>query len=439
MLRTVVITGLGPVTAQGIGHAPLWDAMVAGRTAIGPIRAFDAGGFDCRAGAELDEGLLDIRKIVPKSYRKSTKVMCRDIELAVAAALAAVEDAGLVTRATDPEAAPSIAPERFGCHIGAGLIASDIDELSAALITSRGADGAFDMADWGRRGMQNLTPLWLLKYLPNMLACHVTIVHDCQGPSNTITCCEASGLLSLGESMRVIERGAADACLTGGAEHKLNPMAFLRQAVTGRLAPTPEGTDPATILRPFDAGATGTLLGEGGGILVLEAAEVAAARGAAVYATIEGFAATQSNTADGVGLARSEDDPALADCLRLALDQASVEADSIDAVVPFGSGIPAIDRAEAAALRTVFGARAATLPVVTTTPFVGNCCAGNAAIGLCIAARALREQRLPARLNAARTGLGADAAPSTGAALDRILVFTTSQGGQNAAAVLRKG
>ena len=86
--------------------------------------------------------------------------------------------------------------------------------------------------------MEHLTPLWLLKYLPNMLACHVTIIHDAQGPSNTITCAEASGALSLGESLRVIQRGAAEACFCGGAESKLNPMAYIRQEFTGRLVDT---------------------------------------------------------------------------------------------------------------------------------------------------------------------------------------------------------
>ena len=86
----------------------------------------------------------------------------------------------------------------MGCHIGAGLIAADIDELTAALAASTASDGSFDIGRWGEAGMQNLTPLWMLKYLPNMLACHVTIIHDCQGPSNTITCAEASGGLSIG-------------------------------------------------------------------------------------------------------------------------------------------------------------------------------------------------------------------------------------------------
>jgi 3-oxoacyl-[acyl-carrier-protein] synthase II len=439
MSRTVVITGLGPITAFGVGIDALWEAMTAGQTAIDRITTFDPSRFECQVAAALPADRFSVRKVVPKSYRKSTKVMCRDVELAVGAAAAALEDAGIVTKGVDPDAEPTIPGDRFGCHIGAGLIAADVDELAAALVTSRGSDGTFDLVHWGETGMTNLTPLWLLKYLPNMLACHVTIVHGCQGPSNTITCCEASSALSLGESMRVIERGAADACLTGGAEGKLNPMAYLRQVFAKRLARTNGTADPATVARPFDPSATGTVLGEGGGLLVLEEAELAAARGATPYARVAGFATTQSFCPDTVGLSVPADDDALPDSIRLALDQAGTAADDIDAVVPFGSCIPAVDAAEAAAIRTVFGDRAATLPLITTVPHVGNCAAGNGAIGLCAGAKALREQRLPARLNTSGAeGLDADATPAREAALERVLVVTTSQGGQNAAVVLSR-
>ncbi|MDY7108696.1 MAG: beta-ketoacyl synthase N-terminal-like domain-containing protein [Planctomycetota bacterium] len=438
MSRRVVITGLGPITAFGVGINPLWEAMCEGRSAIGPVRAFDPGGFSCRLAAELPDDAFSVKTVVPKSYRKATKVMCRDIELAIGAAHAAVVDAGLVTKGIDGETEPTIPPGRFGCHIGAGLIAADVDELAAALMTSRGGDGQFDLNHWGAQGMQNLTPLWLLKYLPNMLACHVTIVHDCRGPSNTITCCEASSALSLGESMRVIERGSAEACLSGGAEYKLNPMAYLRQHFAGRLAKT-NGEADATVARPFDPAATGTVLGEGGGILVLEAAESAEQRGAMPYAEVEAFAATQSHCPDTAGLDLPADGESIADAMRLALDQAKLTAADIDAIVPFGSSIPSVDAAEAAAIRAVFGERASAVPIITTVPNAGNCAAGNGAVGACIAARCLREQKLPARLNTTGAdGLEANACPSRETALERILIVTTSQGGQNAAIVLKR-
>ncbi len=446
MRRRVVITGLGPVSAFGVGIDPLWEAMVLGRSGVRRIRRFDPSGFACTVAAELDPDALDIRAIVPKSYRKATKVMCRDVELAVAGAAAAVQDAGLTTRSGagfggggngEADIVPTIAPPRVGCHIGAGLIAAEHDELGAALWTSRGADGTFDLRHWGATGMQNLTPLWLLKYLPNMLACHVTIIHDCQGPSNTITCFEASSGLSIGESMRVIQRGAADACLSGGAESKLNLMAFLRQQFAGRLVTNGDGADPAAAVRPFDADARGTVVGEGGGLIVVEAAECAAARGAAAYAEITGCASTQSLGPDAEGLQPEPDGRGIADAIELALRQAG--GPRIDAIAPLGSGIPAIDAAEAAAIISVFGGHAAQMPLITTIPNTGNCHAGAGTISVAVAARALREQMLPARINSrGRAGLDAAACPARPARLEHVLVVSTSQGGQNVAMVLKR-
>ena len=438
MPDSVVITGLGPITAYGIGIEPLWRAMIEGRSAIGPITAFDPAGLPCQIAATMPNDALAIRKVVPKSYRKATKVMCRDVELAVTAAAAAVDDAALTTKAVNPDAEPTIDPDRFGCHIGAGLISADVNELAQALTTSRTEDGSFDISHWGEQGMQNLTPLWLLKYLPNMLACHVTIVHDCRGPSNTITCCEASSGLSIGESLRVIQRGDADACLTGGAEYRLNPLTFLRQIFAGRLAEAANGVAPDTVVKPFDPASTGTVLGEGGGILVLESNASASNRNADVYCEVASFAASQSRCTDATGLNIEPDDDALTHAMHNAIDRANLSPNDIDAVVPFGSGVPNNDAAEIHALRAVFGERAAEVPIVTTIPFTGNCAAGNGAVAMSVGAMCLKQQKLPARLNSVETsGLNAAAGPATDAPLRSVMVSTTSQGGQNVVVVLR--
>ena len=123
MSRRVVITGLGTVSAFGVGAEPTWQAILEGRSAINVIRRFNPCGFTCKMAAEVDAAELNIRKIVPKSYRKATKVMCRDIELAVVAAAAAVNDAGLVTRAVDPDSEPTIAPTRVGRQSPGKLLA----------------------------------------------------------------------------------------------------------------------------------------------------------------------------------------------------------------------------------------------------------------------------------------------------------------------------
>jgi len=431
----------------------LWAGLTDGRTAIAPIRRFDPTGFGCRVAAEVpddpDAGGFDIRAIVPKSYRKATKVMARDIELAVVAAATATADAGLVTKATlggvgEDAAAPTLPPDRMGCHIGAGLLAAETDELTEALVSSRHADGSFDVAAWGAGGMNNLTPLWLLKYLPNMLACHVTIIHDCQGPSNTITCAEASGTLSIGESMRVIERGDADACLSGGAETKVHLMGLLRQQFADRLVTSVLDDDPAEQVRgvrPFDAESRGTVLGEGGGLLVLEAIESADRRGAKIRAEVAGFGASQTvgDESGPVLLDPEPDGESIAWAIDTALADAGLVAEAVDAILPLGCGIPRIDAAEVAALQRIFGDRLSSIPLITPIPAIGNCCAGSGAVGAAIAAQCLHTQRLPARLNSGRTpGVDAGAVASRAADLNVVLVVSTSFGGQNAALLLRR-
>ena len=436
--RRVVITGLGPVSAHGLGIDPLWSALCEGRSALARIGPFDASGLRPACGAELPES-FDVRELVPKSYRKATKVMARDIEIAVGGALHAVTDAGLRTRGTDPDAAPTVAPDRVGCQIGAGLIAADLDELTAALATARDGDGRFDAAQWGQQGMQELTPLWLLKYLPNMLACHVTIIHDCQGPSNTITCNEASSGLSIAESQRVIERGAADVCLSGGADTKLNPMAYLRQELAGRLALCTIDENPATKIKPFDPSSSGALVGEGGGILVLEAEDTAKARGARIHARLSGTGASQSWCDDTVGLVPDPSGESLADAIEAALRDAGVTAAEMDAVIPYGCGVPALDALEANAPARVWGDALPSKPIVTLAASIGATVAGFGTIAVSGAVKCLAEQRLPARLNSADTGrLAASAAPSEARALRHVLVCTPSLGGQNSAVVVSR-
>jgi len=458
MSRRVVICGLGPVSGLGIGLEANWAKLCAGESAAAPIRAFDPAGFDCRIASEVED--YKIGDHVPKSYRKATKVMARDIELAVIAAEQAALDAGLKTPGTDPDAAkagslqPTYAPERVGCHIGAGLIAAELDELTSALVTATDTSGisgtsgggGVDLHKWGREGMQSLTPLWLLKYLPNMLACHVTIIHDTRGPSNTITCGEASSGLSLGESMRVIQRGSADLCFCGGAESKLNPMAYLRQQLTGRLT-TKGNDDPAAAVRPLDMEASGMILGEGGGIVLLEALDTFEQRANAsrptphaprAYAEVLGFCATQTVNPAKRNLEPNEDGRSIASAIRGALCEAKIEPGDIDFIVPFAAGIPAWDRAEAATYRGVFGDRAALIPMLSTKASVGNCGAGVGGIDIAVAAKTLHAQTLPRIINRAAPLPGVSSANATSDRLEHALVVSVGFGGQNVAVVLRR-
>lgn len=427
----------------------MWDGLLAGRSGVGPLTRVSPEAFPCGVGAEVRD--FSAKDHVPKGYRKAVKVMARDTELAVAAARLAVADAGLTTRSHNESDAPEFVttyPQpRLGCQIGAGLIAAETLELTQALATARTGGAAvpgritpdgFDMQAWGAAeggggGMNNLQPLWMLKYLPNMLACHVTIIHGAEGPSNTITCGEVSGLLSLGESLRVIQRGAADLCFSGGAESKINLMGMLRQTLAGRLADT---RVPGAGPRPFDPTSSGTVPGEAGAIVIVEELGGARARGAPAYAEVVGFGAAQSTpTLPGqprADFGKPNDGLALA--IRAALADAGIGPDGVDAIVPQALGVPALDGPEEAALREVFGARLASVPLVLLTPTLGDCWAGHGGVQIVVAAMMVRNQMVPASLLPARIG-----ARTTGPArLRHVLACCSSLGGQNAAVIVRK-
>jgi len=447
MSRRVVITGLGPVSALGLGLEPTWQSLLDGQCALNTIKSFDASGLPSHIGGELPE--FKITSFVPKSYRKATKVMANDIELAVAAADFAARDAKLLTKGTDPDAGKNgdfrstYDPTRMGCHIGAGLIAADLDELTLAFAEAKDADGNFDIHAWGEQGMNNLTPLWLLKYLPNMLACHVTIIHETNGPSNTITCAEASSELSIGESLRVIQRDAADLCFCGGTEDKINPMGVLRESLAGRLN-TADNDNPSNAVRPFSSDAGGTAIGEGGGIVILEALDAFEKRkdtdGVTAYAEVLGFGASQTVNREKRNLEPSSDGRSIASAIRSALREAQVNPDQIDLILPFGIGYGPYDTAEVNALKAVFGDRLADIPIVSPKAYIGNCAAGGGAFDVCVAAMAVKQQKLPAVINCDNPlpGLNAATTPARDATVTHALTYSVSLGGQNAALVLKR-
>jgi len=449
----VVITGIGAVTGFGEGVDALWEGLEAGSSAIVPLGEGGAGLYDASGFASRLAGVargFDVRSWVPKSYRKATKVMARDIELAVGAAAMAVADAGIVTRADAEGREPTYAAGALGCNIGAGLISAEAPEMALASSNSTGEDGGFSLEAWGERGLANLQPLWLLKYLPNMLACHVTIIHGAEGPSNTITCAEASGLLSLGESMRVIGRGDARASLSGGGESKINLTAHARMEKIGRVAPTGDATDAEGIVKPFDPTSAGTVLGEGAGILVVEALKSARARGAGSMVELAGFGAAQSLP----DFARDDDDDegcrgmegwdgergaetGLVLAIHAALKDAGVGPEDVAAIVPHGSGYAPGDQAERAALEAVFGPGAGGRPIVAWAHRLGDCLAGNGGVQVAIGASCVRRGRVPSHLVLESDG-GVRGAGPADLGDGAVLVCTNSMGGQNAAVVLRR-
>ncbi len=439
--RRAVITGLGVASPIGLGVESFWQGLMEGRPGVRRIRAFDPSRFDSQIGGEI-EG-LDIRAYVPKSYRKSTKIMARDIEIAVAAAYLATKDADLKTRCLlergEAGGEANVDPTRFGVNIGAGLICADLTELAGALYTSRTETGDFDIRKWGAEGMNNLTPLWLLKFLPNMLSCHVTIIHDAQAPSNTITCGEASSHLAIGEAFRTLERGVADVCLCGGAESKLNPMGLMRQSLLKRLC-TCHNDAPAKACKPFDQNRCGTAISEGGGLLVLEDLEHALARGARIYCEVAGFGAgvdprswhQPDPTGESIALAA-----------RKAIADAGMMAADIDCVVAFGLGTIEHDAAEARGIRTVLGERAGRIPTLAIKGSIGNNGAGAGGIEVAAGALCLKNQTVPASISTETVDPACGLNVVTGRPITGRFnaVLTTAYalgGGQTAALVLKR-
>ena len=387
----VVITGLGATTPLGLTTEQTWDGLCHQRCGIGPIEAFDPAGFTCKIAGQVPK--FKIRDYVSKSLRKMTKLMSRDIELAILAAQQAFQSSGLITKAIDEENI-NINPTRTAINIGAGLISCDLVELAPAVAKSI-TDGKFDIRKWGKDGLEAVTPLWLLKYLPNMLACHIGIIHDLQGPSNTITCAEAAGQLAIGEAMQIIARGDADVALAGGGESKVNPIVMLRQCLTKRA--TENNAEPEKSCRPFDANASGSVFGEAAAMVILENIEIAKKRGAKIYAEIAGFG--QSNSLNPEYEKLEADGKGLQIAIEKAIDAAGIKPDELDLIIPHGTAIPDDDKAEATALQNVLGDAVEKVPIFPTKSMLSNTGAAAGALDVVIAALAINESKIPAAKN----------------------------------------
>lgn len=417
--RRVVITGLGLLTPLGRDGAALHAALLAGHSGVRPIRAFDATGLPSHIAGEIDA--FDAKNYVDKSQRRSLKVMARPIQLAVAAAQLALTDGRVDKTRLDPT--------RFGVEFGAGLIPSELPDLSdAAVVSANCQPGAVDMHKWGEKGLPAISPLWMLKYLPNMPACHISILHDAQGPNNSITESDAASLLALGEAYRILGRDGADFFLVGGCESKIHPVSLTRQCLFGYLSK--RNATPAEACRPFDRDRDGAVLGEGAAVLVVEDLAHAKKRGASILAEVIGFGSAFDRALDGSGLARA---------VRAALSDAGVGPEDIDHVVGHGLGTAREDAWEAAGLAEVFGDR---VPVYGAKGALGTLGAASGVAELAISVLALNRGAMPATRNHANAGpdcpvrIIAGAPRPVGKPCAVKVAFT--QMGQCAAVVVRK-
>ncbi len=366
--RRVVITGLGAITALGEGAQPLWEAVVAGRSGVDFIN------FDDESWKPIGATVKDFSAEKYITQRKALKVMARDIQLAVAASSLALDDAGVKTL--------ELNRGRFGVIVGSGVLNHELDELAYCVQSSVGENGQLDLKKFGEEGLSALFPLWLLKYLPNMPACHISILFDLQGPNNTITTGASSGLQAVGEAYRIIERGGADMMLAGGAESKVNPVGLSQYKILGVLS---ESADPKKACKPFDAEPDGLVVGEGAGFLVLEDLEHAKKRNAKIYAEITGFG---SSSGSGQKIA-----------MKAALNEAGVAAGDIDYVQASGLGLEKEDLFEAEALEETFKTSKQGPFVSSSKPVVGFTGFASGALDLILSTLALQNQAVAPTLN----------------------------------------
>jgi 3-oxoacyl-[acyl-carrier-protein] synthase II len=372
--RRVALTGIGVISPLGLTAPATLEGLLQGRSGIQSVKAFDASPLSTRFAGEIVG--FDAKHYLDKSQRKNMRVMARGTQLAVAAAQLAIDDSAIDKAKIDPA--------RFGTEFGAGLLPSELYELGPASQISA-AHGMVDLKAWGEKGLPVITPLWMLKYLPNMLACHVSIIHNLQGPSNTITESDVAGLLALGEAVHIIRRDQADLFLVGGADSKINALSMVRQCLFGRLSTQNEAPEKA--IRPFDAQRNGAALGEGGGVLIAEEWDHAKKRGAKIYGEIAGFGAAFDRGMAGKGLVQA---------IRTALAQAELQPADIDFVCSHGLGSIKLDAWEARSLAAVFGT---SVPVWSLKSSFGNTGAGSGTIELAVALLAARAGTIPATLN----------------------------------------
>ncbi len=375
--RRAVFTGLGVLSPIGFGAEAFWQGLRSGASGVRAVRTFDAAGLVCHVAGEIAD--FDAKKIVPREHKKRLNQMGRAVQLGLCAAYRAWEDA------RGPQKG-QIDPFRYGVEFACMMVATELEDLARASKASlNGTPGSVNMAVWGREGLRDIPPQWMLKYLPNMPACHTSIRGDAQGPTNSTTSGDVAGLLALGEAFRAMSRDLADAFLVGGCESKINPLSFTRH---NTFQPLSHRNDtPETALRPFDADRDGTVLGEGAAAVSLEELEFARDRGATILAELVGFAA---------GFDRGRRGPVLAGVIRNALKEAGIQPADVDHVNAGASGSRELDAFEARAIAEVFGD---AVPVYAARPHFGSLGAASGLMELAASILALKHGELPGTLN----------------------------------------
>jgi 3-oxoacyl-[acyl-carrier-protein] synthase II len=425
-MRRVVITGLGVVAPNGIGRKAFWSACVNGRSGVRPIRTFDASRHPIRVAAEVLD--FDVQPYLLNGQSKNLKVMSRAMRFGIGAAGLAVNDSGLELSRENPE--------RVGVVMGTGIVPVDLAELTPTLVEACDENGKLQPTLLGQAGASALFPLWILKHLPNMVAAHISMALNAQGPNSTITTACAAGTQAVGEAFRLIARGDADLVLAGGADSRQDPLLLLAYTALGALSRSDR--PPEEVSRPFDGQRDGFVLGEGAGVLVLEELEHARQRDAVIYAEVLGF----GSSFDAYGVTKP--DPTArgaARAMEWALQEAQVDRHDVDYINAHGTSTRLNDLMETTAVKRVFGEGARVLPLSSIKSMVGHLIGAAGAVEAAALALTLHAGVLPPTINQTTPDpeCDLDYVPNNARELPVRTALSTSFGfgGQNAALVLR--
>jgi 3-oxoacyl-[acyl-carrier-protein] synthase II len=367
--RRVVVTGLGLICGVGNTAAEVWDGLMAGKSGMAEITAFDLTGHPVRFAAEVKN--FDPLKFVEK---KESRKMGRFIHLALAASEEAMKHSGL-------EVTPEVA-DRFGVHIGSGIGGFDVIEREHSAMLAGGP--------------RKISPFFIPGSIVNLAAGHVSIKYNAKGPNEaTATACTSSAH-SIGDAFRIIQRGDADAMIAGGTEAAITPMGVGGFAAMKALST--RNDDPTHACRPFDKDRDGFVVGEGAGILIMEELEFAKARGAKILAEVIGYGMS-ADAFHMTGMA-----PEGEGCYRAmsaAIKVAGISPDQIDYVNAHATSTPLGDALESQAIENVFGDRAknGTLLVSSTKSMTGHLLGGAGGLEAGITIMAMLEQIAPPTMN----------------------------------------
>ena len=380
----IVITGLGVVCSAGRTVDQFWQSLTLeqsqtlnapGRCETRDVTPSTEAVF---SGDIKDFG--DLPNVKRRSIRKALKLMNRETQMGVAAGEQALSDSGAV---------PQYDPNRFGVCFGANNVSVMPEDFQHGIQACSSADGSFEFERWGADGIEQMAPMWLLKCLPNMPACHLAIINDLRGPSNTIAQRDVSANIAIAEACRGIRAGGADAMLVGATGTTLTPFNHLHAQLEDDVL------DMDAICRPFDKRRAGAAPGEGAGAVVLEQLPIAVHRGAHIYGEILG-----TGSASFIGTdSQANCQKAVAAAMRQVLPRAAGTSNEIGHIHAHGLGTQRSDIAEAQAIRQIFGDENALTPVVAAKSHLGNAAAGAGALELIASLLAMESGHLFPVLN----------------------------------------